>query len=127
MDFSWVICENEVSKLIPNGVPIMNNFTKDDWKLFQERLPNWQERYMGRLNRKYQQILSQDKENSTIFWQLEKAIKKDRKSSGVELSFKRSELPILLARLLNDNVIEEKELADFSEPLRKIIKILLRY
>ena len=27
--------------------------SKSDWKLFRERLPNWQERYMDNLIREY--------------------------------------------------------------------------
>ncbi len=36
-------------------------------EILKKRLLNWQERYMGRLNQKYQQILSQEEENQTIF------------------------------------------------------------
>lgn len=79
---------------------------------------------MGRLNQNYQQILSQEEENSTIFWQLAKEIAKDSKSSGVSLYLKRSDLPIYLAKMLNENVIDEEELAGFSEPLRETLKKL---
>ena len=31
----------------------MNDITKLDWKLFQERVPEWQEHYMERLIKEY--------------------------------------------------------------------------
>lgn len=33
-------------------------FTKQDWKLFKEKLPGWQEAYMDKLNREYMEILN---------------------------------------------------------------------
>ena len=36
----------------------MVEISKSDWKLFREKLPEWQERYMERLVKKYIQLLS---------------------------------------------------------------------
>ena len=36
--------------------------SKNDWKLFRERLPGWQERYMDKLTREYAEFLTDDKE-----------------------------------------------------------------
>lgn len=30
-----------------------------DWKLFRKKLPGWQENYMARMNREYEEILAQ--------------------------------------------------------------------
>lgn len=32
--------------------------SKNDWKLFRERLPGWQERYMDKLTREYAEFLT---------------------------------------------------------------------
>lgn len=32
--------------------------TNQDWKLFRQQLPGWQEAYMDRLNREYAEILA---------------------------------------------------------------------
>ena len=58
--------------------------SKADWKLFQEKLGDWQERYMDKLNQKYIKIL-QDTEGypSDRFWKLEKRI--NIVKGGIEL------------------------------------------
>lgn len=33
--------------------------TKADWKLFQEKLPIWQEKFMKKLNNEYIQLLTE--------------------------------------------------------------------
>jgi hypothetical protein len=36
----------------------MIEISKSDWKLFRERLPEWQEHYMERLTKEYIELLS---------------------------------------------------------------------
>lgn len=60
-------------------------FTEQDWKLFKEKLPGWQETYMDRLNQKYMKILNGEGNPPDKFWRLEKRIKEDKQSSGVQL------------------------------------------
>ena len=55
----------------------MNNISKSDWQLFNKLLPEWQERYMNRLNQEYKRILNGDGSPSNKFWKLEKRIKAD--------------------------------------------------
>lgn len=38
--------------------------SKADWKLFQERIPEWQERNMARLNREYVALLTGEGDDS---------------------------------------------------------------
>ena len=45
--------------------------TNQDWKLFRQRLPGWQEAHMNRLNQEYANILSGDGNPSDKFWALE--------------------------------------------------------
>lgn len=40
------------------------NFTEKDWKLFRKMLPDWQERYMERLNQSYAELLNSDMQAS---------------------------------------------------------------
>ena len=47
--------------------------SKNDWKLFRERLPGWQERYMDKLTREYAELLTDDRcQPSERFWTLNK-------------------------------------------------------
>ena len=46
-----------------------------DWKLFQERVPVWQEHYMETLASQYIELLSSPGNASDHFWELEKRVK----------------------------------------------------
>ena len=69
----------------------MVEISKADWKLFRERVPEWQEHYMERLTKKYIEILSSPGNASDHFWELEKRIKNDKKHPGVMLDMRKSE------------------------------------
>ena len=99
--------------------------TKADWKLFQERIGEWQERYMERLNQKYIRLLSGEGHPSERFWKLEEEIRKDKKHPGVRLRLEKGTMVNDLARLLRDKVITEEDLKDFSEGTRELIERLL--
>ena len=91
-----------------------------DWKLYREKLPEWQEAYMERLIKEYVELLNGDKAASEKFWALDKRIRADRKRLGVcvdEVS--RSKLQNILTGLIIENVISEDDLYDFSEELRE--------
>ena len=50
--------------------------SRNDWKLFRERLPGWQERYMDKLTREYAEFLTDDSHQpSERFWTLNKRIR----------------------------------------------------
>jgi len=55
----------------------MAEISKADWKLFCERVPEWQEHYMERLTKKYIEILSSPGNASDHFWEVEKRIKNE--------------------------------------------------
>ena len=66
---------------------------KKDWKLFQERIPDWQEKYMAGLIKEYVDFLNDDtKPTSEKFWELEKRIKEDKLHPGVILERRKSEV-----------------------------------
>lgn len=91
-----------------------------DWKLFREKLPEWQEAYMERLIKEYAELLNGEEAASEKFWALEKRIRADRQSLGVRVDeVTRSKLQNILTGLIIENVISEDDLQDFSEELRK--------
>ena len=49
----------------------MFNISEKDWRLFKERMPDWQERYMAQLNEEYVKLLSADVPASHKFRELE--------------------------------------------------------
>ena len=58
--------------------------SKNDWKLFRERLPGWQERYMDKLTREYAEFLTDDsRQPSERFWTLNKRIRENQRKTGV--------------------------------------------
>ena len=99
--------------------------SKRDWKLFMEKIGDWQEDYMDRLNQKYIKLLSEDKDPSDKFWALEKRINKDKKRPGVMLEMEKSEMIYDLVRLIRDKVIKFEDLDEFSDELKSTVKMIL--
>lgn len=46
-------------------------YTKKDWALFREKIADWQEAYMDKLNKEYIDLLNGDGRPSEKFWALE--------------------------------------------------------
>ena len=91
-----------------------------DWKLYREKLPEWQEAYMEQLIEEYAELLNSDKTASEKFWALDKRIRADRQRLGVRVNeVTRSKLQNILTGLIIENVITEDDLQDFSEELRE--------
>lgn len=67
----------------------MAEVSKADWKLFTERVPAWQERYMEKLLKEYAGILAGKEQASARFWALKERIDLDRKSVGVGLCLRK--------------------------------------
>ena len=90
-----------------------------DWKLYREKLPEWQEAYMEQLIEEYAELLNSDKTASEKFWALDKRIRADRQSLGVRVNEEsRSKLQNILTGLIVENVISEDDLCGFSEELQ---------
>lgn len=100
----------------------MVEITKGDWKLFRERITDWQEDWMEHLNQEYIKLLSGKGNASDKFWELEERIRKDKKKSGVQLELRKSETVWNLAALLKDGVINTEDLEGFSEGLKEAVK-----
>lgn len=103
----------------------MIEISKRDWKLFREKLPEWQETYMERLCKEYVALLTGDQKGSERFWALEERIKKDRKAPGVILSVSKGDMLIDLVRLVQDGVISVDDLSDFSEDVRERVQFMV--
>ncbi len=98
-------------------------FKESDWKQFRKCLPDWQERYMDKLNREYIRILNGEGNPSDRFWKLEERIHKDVKSPGVIVhEMSRSRMWMNLLGLINNKVISIDDLTGFSEELQETVK-----
>ena len=103
----------------------MLEISQQDWKLFQEKVPVWQEKYMERRIREYIDFLESDKSASSKFWELEKKIKEDKKNPGVQLELRKSEAVWDIVMMLRDEVITRDDLAGFSAELTATVEDLL--
>ena len=101
--------------------PVYYKITKKDWKLYQERLPKWQEAYMGKLVQEYAQYLQGKDPASTKFWTLWKKMREDKKHPGVRCEVSKGTMIDFLMRFLYDGVITDADLDGFSEELRKYL------
>ena len=99
--------------------------SKQDWKLFREKIPAWQESYMEKLNNEYINLLQSDSAPSEKFWALEKRIKNDKKNRGVLIRMNKQDMLFDLVCLIRDGVICFKDLEDFSSELKETIKFLI--
>ncbi len=103
----------------------MSDISKSDWKLFREKLPDWQEAYMERLIKEYIKLLQKKCDASERFWKLEERIKKDKKNPGVQLRIEKSETVFNIVLLIRSKVIKMEDLADFSEELKGEVQRIL--
>ena len=102
------------------------DISKKDWKLFQEKIPGWQEKYMEGLVKEYVEFLNDDtKPASEKFRKLEERIKKDKRHPGVVMEMSKSEVLGDIVRLIRLKVITYDDLSDFSDELQNEVKIIL--
>jgi len=99
--------------------------SKKDWKLFREKIALWQELYMERLIKEYSEYLNSDVPASTKFWEMEKRIKKDRRTPGVCLELRKSNMFWDIALLIKDGVITFDNLNEFSDELKEAVRCIL--
>ena len=100
--------------------------SKRDWKLYREKIGEWQEHYMEKLVKEYANYLCSDLPASTKFWEIEKRIKRDRKTPGVCIELRKSDMFWDLAGLINDKVISMDDLEEFSDDLKEAVALILR-
>ncbi len=100
--------------------------SKMDWKLYREKIGEWQEHYMEKLVKEYADYLCSDLPASTKFWEIEKRIKRDRKTSGVCIELRKSDMFWDIAGLINDKVISMDDLEEFSDDLKEEVALILK-
>lgn len=99
----------------------VQRYTKKDWTLFKNKIADWQESYMNRLNKEYIELLSEDANPSDKFWRLDKRIKEDKKKTGVQLEMSRSNLIYNIISLINEGAINCEDLEEFSDDLKETV------
>ena len=77
---------------------------------------------MAKLNKEYFEFLSKDRAPSTNFWELEKRIYQDKKSIGVLIDMRRSQMVNNLCRFIYEEIITLDDLDGFSDELIETIK-----
>ena len=103
----------------------MKDISKKDWKLFQAKVPEWQERYMEQLEKSYITLLNSPGYASEHFWELEKRIREDRKHPGVKMQLQKSEMAWDTVSLLQHGVITMDDLNEFSVDFVDTVKLIL--
>ena len=103
----------------------MVEISKKDWKLYRERLPEWQEHFMERLTKEYIELLSAPGNASDHFWELEERIRKDKKNPGVLLNVTKSNAIWDIAVFVGRGIITMDELDGFSQDLVEAVKLIL--
>ena len=98
--------------------------SKKDWKLYREKIGEWQETYMEKLIVQYVDYLNGDAPASTKFWEMEKRIKRDKKHPGVLIELNKQDMPFDLVRLINLSVITRADLEEFSDELKEMVDFL---
>lgn len=106
----------------------MPQISKKDWKLYREKLPQWQERYMEGLIQEYIDFLSdEDIQASTKFGELRERIKNDRRHPGVLVEVRKSTAMDIIFRMIQLKVISKDDLNDFSSELKQEIERLIAF
>ena len=99
---------------------------ESDWKLFRQRLPDWQERHMERLIQKYAALLAGSDTASDKFWALEDSIREDLCHVGATARMSRSNMYMNLFLLLHDGVITLDDLVGFSDDLKEEMAFMMK-
>lgn len=101
--------------------------TEKDWKLFRKLLPEWQERYIGKLIEEYMDILKADQNASDEYLALEGKLKADKRNPGVVITdIKRSNFYVHLVSFLRYKVISMDDIKYFSNETKEAIILMLR-
>ena len=101
--------------------------SKRDWKLFREKISEWQESYMERLSQEYIELLSGNGSASDRFWALEERIKQDRSKPGVLVEMTKSKVIWNIIALIQDGTITMNDLNDFSDDLKDAVSFFLNH
>ena len=104
----------------------MTTPSKRDWKLYQEKIKEWQEHYMEKLVKEYADYLCSEIPASTKFWELERRIKQDKKNPGVLIELSKSDMLWDIVGLIRRNIITTEDLGEFSNELKEEVTLILQ-
>lgn len=122
-EVKWL--KDEGGNIMRRRMSKMVEISKADWKLFRERIGDWQERYMENMSKEYVKLLTSPGNASDHFWELEKRIKQDKKHPGVLIEMNKGEAIWDIAILVRKKVITMNDLEGFSEDLIEAVKLIL--
>lgn len=99
---------------------------QQDWILFKDRLPIWQNKHLESIVNQYLGILSDgNSAPADKFWQLEKRLREDKKNPGVIVEMSRDNVIGTIVSLLRDGTIVLDDLDGFSDALRENIRFFV--
>lgn len=104
-------------------VPQVN---ESDWRVFRQKLAEWQEKHMESLLKEYAALLAGTGTASDKFWALEKRINADKHQTGVVAHINRSNMYLNIINLLSEGVITLDDLDGFSDDLQEKMAFLMR-
>ena len=111
--------------LVPKETTEIMEISKADWKLYRERVSDWQEHYMEQLTKEYVELLTSPGNASSHFLELEKRIKQDKKHPGVLIELRKSTALWDIAYFVREKVITMNDLEGFSADLIDAVKLIL--
>ena len=111
--------------LVPKETTEIMEISKADWKLYRERVSDWQEHYMEQITKEYVELLTSPGNASDHFWALEKRIKQDKKHPGVLIELRKSTALWDIACFVRAKVITMNDLEGFSADLIDAVKLIL--
>ena len=123
------IVNNKKTKLIFNDILEQKyEVNEKDWKLFRNKLIDWQENFIEKTIEKYKELLNKNIKASKKFWELDKLIKKDKKQSGIMVyDIRRSNMVNEIIELIQEKAIKVDDLEEFSDELKIYINNIVRY
>ena len=100
--------------------------SKEDWKVYQTHIVDWQENYIEHLLDEYSLIIKEKSYPSKRFWRLINKINKDKMHPGVRVTLSKKDAIDQIVSLLLEEVITIDDLKVFSSELQSEVKNRIR-
>ena len=100
--------------------------SKEDWKVYQTHIGDWQENYIEHLLYEYSLIIKEKSYPSKRFWRLIDKINKDKKHPGVIVTLSKKDAIEQIVSLFLEEVITIDDLKVFSSELQLEVKNRIR-
>jgi len=103
--------------------------TKQDWKIFQDSLPNFRERYLTERNKTFIAMLNDDKRTATEqYWDTYDAMKKEGKILRDCLDgISKSGMDIHILLMLRHGLMKEDDLNAFSDDFQDWVQHIWKW